>query len=732
MRNYAIKAVSAIVSAAALISSCNTSSPAEDVCSYVDALVGTAYNGHTFPGACVPFGMIQASPETGRDIWKYCSGYSIDDDALIGFAQNHLNGTGCPDLGDILILPFIGDQVVSEVGYDKTAQRVSPGYYGVNLDNGVKVDVTATDHTSQYLFEYPAGTDRKLSIDYQSGLVFTNAALHTHVLSSDVKIVDAQTITGHQNTKNWVNRDWFFAISLSEPVISCDTLARQEGENSDKIVLNFGEGKKPVQVKISMSSVSIDGALASLAKENPDWDFDVTCRSAHERWNSLLSRVEVKGSVEQKKNVYTSLYHLYIQPNNIADHDGSYRGADNNVYKSSNGAYFSTFSLWDTYRAAHPFYTILNPEMVDGFVQSMVSHAGAQGYLPIWTLWGKENHCMIANHSVPVIVEAFMKGFKGFDPEKAFDAIKKSLTENHPKSDWVTYDRYGYYPYDIITVESVSRTLESCYDDYCAAVMAKALGREDDYEFFSKRSQNYKNLFDHSTNLMRPKDSKGDWKEPFDQFVLSHASTSGGDYTEGNAWQYTWHVQQAPEDLISLMGGPEAFASKLDSLFFLETTSESTGFVSDVTGLIGQYAHGNEPSHHVVYFYELAGKPWKTEALVREVFDKFYSPEPDGLCGNDDCGQMSAWYLFSAMGFYPVDPVSMNYVIGAPQIPEMTLHLPGGKTFTSKAQNLSEANRYVKSVTLNGKPLSSCMISHQDIIAGGVLEFEMTSEPVIR
>ena len=395
MRNYAIKAVSAIVSAAALISSCNSSSPEEDVCSYVDALVGTAYNGHTFPGACVPFGMIQASPETGRDIWKYCSGYSIDDDALIGFAQNHLNGTGCPDLGDILILPFIGDQVVSEVGYDKTAQRVSPGYYGVNLDNGVKVDVTATDHTSQYLFEYPAGTDRKLSIDFQSGLVFTNAALHTHVLSSDVKIVDAQTITGHQNTKNWVNRDWFFAISLSEPVISCDTLARQEGENADKIVLNFGEGKKPVQVKISMSSVSIDGAIASLAKENPDWDFDATCRSAHERWNSLLSRVEVKGSIEQKKNVYTSLYHLYIQPNNIADVGCK--------------PFYSTFSCWDTFRAAGPLYTILYPEKAAEFVDSMLEQGKKTGYLPIWTLWGVDNQCMIGTHSVPMIVDWFLK-----------------------------------------------------------------------------------------------------------------------------------------------------------------------------------------------------------------------------------------------------------------------------------------------------------------------------------
>lgn len=725
MNPFSFKATCAAVFAAALAISC-TNARTEDVCSYVDPFVGTSYNGHTFPGACVPFGMIQASPESGRDIWKYCSGYSIDDDCLYGFAQNHLNGTGCPDLGDLLILPFSEIPDSLKIGYDKAGQTAEPGYYCTTLADGTKVEVTATEHTSQYNITYDGA--RKLLVDFQSGVVRRNT-LQTHVLESEVNFVDDRTITGHEVTKSWVTRDWFYIISFSEPVVSRDELPRLEGNNASKYVLDFGEGRKPVQVKIAMSAVSVDGAKASLSQENPGWDFSATRKEAHRKWSDLLSRVEVDGSLEQKKNVYTSLYHLYIQPNNVADPDGSYRGPDNEVRKAESGRYYSTFSLWDTYRAAHPFYTILNPEMVDPFVNTMIAHTDIQGFLPIWTLWGKENYCMIGNHAVPVIVEAYMKGFRGFDAEKAFAAIKMSLTTEHQKSDWGVYDEYGYYPNDIITVESVSRTLESSYDDYCAAVMAKALGKTENYEFFSNRSQNYKNIFDPETKLMRSKDSKGNWRTPFNSFALSHSSKTGGDYTEGNAWQYTWHVQQDPQSLIDLMGGPATFVEKLDSLFFLESEMEGSAVIDDVTGLIGQYAHGNEPSHHVAYFYQLAGYPAKTESLIREVFDKFYMPEPAGLCGNDDCGQMSAWYLFSAMGFYPVDPVSAEYVIGAPQIPQMTLRLPGGKTFTTKALNISEENKYVKSVTLNGKPLEGCKISHADIVAGGVLEFEMTSEP---
>ena len=362
-------------------------------------------------------------------------------------------------------------------------------------------------------------------------------------------------------------------------------------------------------------------------------------------------------------------------------------------------------------------------------VQTMLDQQKIQGFLPIWALWGKENFCMIGNHAIPVIVDAYLKGFKGFDAEEAYQAVKASATVSHFNSDWETFEKYGYFPFDIIDTESVSKTLECAYDDYCVAQMAKALGKTEDYERFSKRAAFYKNLFDPELKLMRGKDSKGNWRTPFNSFLLSHASSSGGDFTEGNSWQYTWHVQHDVQGLIDLMGGNEAFVTKLDSLFFLESTAENTGFVSDVTGLIGQYAHGNEPSHHVAYLYSYAGHPEKTQQVIREVFDRFYLAQPDGLCGNDDCGQMSAWYIFSAMGFYPVNPISGEYVLGAPQIEKISLSLPEGKTFTVEAKGLSKTNKYVKSVELNGKPVTGLTISHKDVMNGGNLVFTMTDQP---
>ena len=393
------------------------------------------------------------------------------------------------------------------------------------------------------------------------------------------------------------------------------------------------------------------------------------------------------------------------------------------------GEYYSTFSLWDTFRAAHPMYTILVPEKVPDMINTMLTHSKVQGFLPLCALWGKENYCMIGNHGIPVVVEACMKDIEGVDPAQVYGEVKNTLTRNHYRSEWNIYDEYGYYPFDLIKDEAVSRTLEGAYDDYCAAQLARKLGKEEDYRFFMKRANYYKNLFDPESRLMRGKDTKGSWREPFDKFALSHAGTAGGDYTEGNAWQYTWHVLHDIDGLIDLMGGKEAFTTKLDSLFFLQSDVKSTGFVGDVTGLIGQYAHGNEPSHHVVYMYTLAGEQWRTAELVREIFDKFYLPKPDGLCGNDDCGQMSAWYMFSALGFYPVDPVSGNYVLGAPQIPQATIHLLNGKYFTVKAQNYSSTNKYVKSVMLNGNLITNT-ISHAQIMDGGTLVFEMTDTPL--
>lgn len=707
-----------------------------DVSTYVDPFIGTADNGHTFPGACVPFGMIQATPQSGNGTWKYCSGYNYADSTIQGFIQSCLNGTGVPDLGDILIFPFSGDiPMMFESKFSKQTESASPGYYAVTLsESDINVELTATQRTAFHKYTFNKKAPARAYINLVNGLWNKPGSDHDPrgIRKGDVNMPDNHTITGHSILKAWVERQVFYAIQFDKPYRVIEELPQERDKITRKYILEFDiEQGEPLHIKIALSSVSIEGAQAALKAENPSWDFDQVKNNARRQWNEMLSRVQVEGSNEQKTNFYTSLYHLFIQPNNMADTDGQYRGVDDQVYTSATAHYYSTFSLWDTYRAAHPLYTILTPERVNGMIQSMLEHHKAQGYLPIWCLWGKENHCMIGNHAIPVIVDAYLKGFTGFDAEAAYQAIKSSSTISHKKSDWEVYMKYGYYPFDLVKEESVSRTLESCYDDYCVAQMAKALGKEDDYAYFIKRAGFYKNLFDPQTGLMRGKDSHGNWRSPFNTFLLSHAGTAGGDYTEGNAWQYTWHVQHDIDGLIELMNGKENFVSKLDSLFFLDTQAENTGFVSDVTGLIGQYAHGNEPSHHVAYMYSYADRKDKTQELIREIFDRFYLSKPDGLCGNDDCGQMSAWYIFSAMGFYPVDPISGEYVLGAPQIEQVTLSLPNKKTFTVQAKNLTAENKYVQSVVLNGKPLTGLTIGHQEIMNGGNLVFTMTDKDTV-
>lgn len=699
---------------------------------YVNPLVGNADNGHTFPGACVPFGLIQVSPESGVGSWRYCSGYNYDDDFIDGFTQTHLNGTGVPDLGDVLLQPFCNGLLPDSTyrsRYDKENQVASAGYYSVRLtDARVNVELTATARTSFHRYTFKDGNPRIL-LDLQRGLVNSVDEVRTHVLDAQLAMLDDYTIVGNNEVRAWVRRKYFFVIKFDKPYKVKEKLPMRRGEKGKRLILSFDGGKDAVvQAKVAISTVSTAGALASLEKENPDWDFDKVRQGATGLWNELLSRVWIGGTEKEKVNFYTSLYHLFIQPSNIADLDGKYRGADDKVHTSSMGMYYSTFSLWDTYRAAHPLYTILAPERVDGMVRTMIEHYKVQGVLPIWTLWGKENNCMIANHAIPIIADAFLKGFRGFDISEAYAAVKASSTVSHKKSDWEVYDKYGYYPYDIIKTESVSRTLESGYDDYCVSQMAKALGKVEDYNYFKKRSAYYKNLLDPQTKLMRGRDSKGNWRTPFNSFLLSHAASSGGDYTEGNAWQYTWHVQHDVQGLIDLMGGNEIFVEKLDSLFMGNEHNEGEGAVLDVTGLIGQYAHGNEPSHHVAYLYSLAGRRDRTQELVREIIDRFYLPKPDGLCGNDDCGQMSAWYLFSAMGFYPVNPVGGEYILGAPQIEKVELRLPGDKSFTIEARGLSKANKYVKSVSLNGNLIEGISIHHEDIMKGGKLVFTMTDK----
>ena len=712
-----------------MYTSCSPTEQAEtkDYTQYVNTFIGAADNGHTFPGACYPFGMIQTSPVTGAVGWRYCSEYTYQDSLIWGFTQTHLNGTGCMDLGDILVMPVTGTRARAWDAYrsyfPKDKEAATPGYYTVELsDPQVKAELTASIHAALHRYTYHKADSASLLIDLQHGPAWREEQYHSQVNSCEVNWEDAQTLAGHVNNTVWVDQDYFFVMKFNRPVIDSLYLPMGETEKGKRIIATFD--LKPgdeLMMKVALSTTSVEGAKKNLQAEIPDWNFDGVKLAAHDEWNSYLSRMDVEGTDDEKTNFYTCFYHALIQPNQISDVDGMYRNAADSIVKAGTGTFYSTFSLWDTYRAAHPFYTLMVPERVDDFVNSLIEQGEVQGFLPIWALWGKENFCMIGNHGVSVIAEAYRKGFRGFDVEKAYSAIRTSLLTNLPKSNWDVYDQYGYLPFDIIKDESVSRTLESCYDDYCAAQLAKALGKEDDYRFFTKRAGYYKNLFDREAGLMRPKDSKGNWRTPFDKLVISHESTSGGDYTEGNAWQYTWHVQHDVPGLIALFGGEEPFLNKLDSLFTvkLETTQ------ADVTGLIGQYAHGNEPSHHVTYLYALAGRPERTQELIREIFDTQYKNKPDGLCGNDDCGQMSAWYMFSAMGFYPVDPVSGDYVFGAPQLPKIVLHLADGKTFTVIAENLSKEHKYVDSITLNGEPYTKNTISHEDILKGGTLVYKM-------
>ena len=573
--------------------------------------------------------------------------------------------------------------------------------------------MTASPHVAIHRYTFNTNDSARLLIDFQNGMVGDENTFHQYVLNAEQLFESSTRIVGFARTKSWIERCYYYTIEFNRPYKQKHKLPlRDIREQAPRYVLDFDLKKgEELLVKVALSSVSIEGAKRNLETELPGWDFNAVKQVAHKEWHKFLSRINVKGTTEQKRIFYTAMYRLFIQPNNIADTDQP--------------TFYSTLSLWDTYRAAHPLYTIVSPEIVNDFVNSMLKQFDTQGFLPIWALWGGETYTMIGNHAVPVIVDAYLKGFRGFDVEKAYYAIRTSLLTNLPKSNWDVYDQYGYLPFDIIKDESVSRTLESCYDDYCAAQLAKALGKEDDYRFFTKRAGYYKNLFDREAGLMRPKDSKGNWRTPFDKLVISHESTSGGDYTEGNAWQYTWHVQHEPDSLINMLGGEDAFITKLDSLFILKEVVHNEGFSSDVTGLIGQYAHGNEPSHHVAYLYRMAGKPSKTEELVNYICKTKYLDRVDGLCGNDDCGQMSAWYVFSAMGFYPVNPCGGEYILGAPQLPRITIELGNNKRFVVETVNYSLENIHVRKIELNGKELTGNSISHKDIMEGGILKFYM-------
>ncbi|MBQ3289374.1 MAG: GH92 family glycosyl hydrolase [Kiritimatiellae bacterium] len=775
----------------------------EDLARWVDPFVGTAATGHTFPAACVPFGLVQAGPDTGHGTWDYCSGYRYGDKTICGFTQTHLNGTGCPDLGDVRILQLKTPTRNSNSNFaQKLSEVAEPGYYAVTLDGGIKVEIAAAEHSA--IYRITGNEELRLLVDCAYGIGGKDFA--KTITASDVRLIGKSGLSGKNHRRQWVERDYSFVVKFGRECAAVEELPKQKGVVAPQYVFDFDAGESPLLMKVALSAEGgVEAAERNLAAEIVGWDFDAVKNAARAKWNEVLSRATIEGTDDQKKNWYTSLYHLFIQPNNIAD-----VGAK---------PFYSTLSTWDTFRAAHPLYTILAPEKAADFVDSMLEQGRRTGYLPIWTLWGKDNQCMIGTHSVPVIVDWFLKEVgenswssrknagESWSPELEFEKgrtnstlqlnpptqisnsnsklqlnpptptlnsnsklqlnpptptlnsnsywlsayaqIKDTLTKPHKgrsKERWDLLDKYGYYPFDKIKGESVSRTLECAYDDWCAGMMAEKLGFPDDAAFFRRRSENWRNVFDASIGLVRGKDSNGKWREPYDPYALGHGADKANDFTEGNAFQYTWHVMQNPQGLVDAMGGRGAFVKKLDSLFEALSKTDGMGEVLDVTGLIGQYVHGNEPSHHVIYFYPQVGLPEKAAERIREVFDKFYLPKPDGLCGNDDCGQMSAWYLFSAMGFYPFNPCGGEYVIGAPQVERVEIELErivgvgerkdkfysptrtqNSNSFTIIARNLSKENKYVKSVTLNGKPITDWKIRHADIMSGGELVFEMCS-----
>jgi predicted alpha-1,2-mannosidase len=738
-----------IIAWAALLAACSSGSSGdkrdarESLTKYVNPFIGTAYVGHTHPSASLPFSMVQVGPDTGTKGWEHCSGYYDADRSVMGFSHTHLSGTGASEMGDILVIPVTGDvrfdagtEDNPDAGYRSRFRQANEvaqaGYYKTVLDDyGITAEMTLTPRVGFHRYRFPTSEQAGILFDMQHGI-------GDETYESFIQVVNDSTVVGVRKSTGFTrDHGYYFAARFSKPFEK--TTVWRDGEVSEsrtvegksvKMHLAFRTvDRETILAKVALSTTGVEGALKNLTTELPGWDFDEVRRQADATWNTYLAKIAVDPlNVDQLTAFYTSMYHALLMPNLVTDVDGKYCGWDKQLHQSSQGDMFTNFSLWDTYRALHPFLSLMFPKENSQFVKSMLERHRQTGLLPTNEYGLCETWCMIGNHAIPVIVDAYLKGDASFDPEMAYEAVKHAQTAEHRKADWSNYDTYGYFPFDLSEVESVSRTLESGYDDYCVALMARALGREDDYTFFMNRAGFYKNLYDPTVMLVRGRDSKGNWRTPFHSFALT-SEAEGGDYTEGNAWQWTWHVQHDIPGLTDLFGSKEAFVTKLDSLFFIHP-DELPGIVAvpDVTGLIGLYAHGNEPSHHIAYLYAYADRPDKTAEIIREVFDKFYLPTRDGLCGNDDCGQMSAWYIFSGMGFYPVNPAAGEYVLGAPQIRQVTLTLPGEEIFTVKANNLSPENKYVQAIRLNGQPVTGKTIKYDDIKNGGLLEFDMTDK----
>ena len=702
----------------------------------VDPYIGSGGHGHVFVGASVPYGAVQAGPTNIVKGWDWCSGYHYSDSVLTGFSQMHLSGTGIGDLGDVLIMPYTGkvrtnkgtqENPTSGYGshYSHEREIARPGYYSVHLDDyNIKAELTASERVAFHRYTFPKGQPANIIIDLKEGIGW-DAPVETFI-----RQVDEYTLEGYRYSKGWaVDQRLWFAIKSSVPVkqfLVFDGDTRQSGASvkskAAKGVISFEKSPGQVMLKVGISPVSSENALANIKAEIPGWDFTKTVNSANDKWDKELSKVNIETKDAAARRVfYTALYHTMIDPALFNDHDGSYRGTDKKVYPNPGFDNYSVFSLWDIYRSCAPLSTILHPEKVSSFVNSMLTIYKQQGKLPVWPLMGNETNCMVGYHAVPPIVDAYLKGFKGFDAEEAFEAMK--VTANNDEFGLKYVKERGYIPADK-EYESVSKAMEYAIDDWCIAAMAKKLGKQEDFEYYKKRAGYYKNYFDSSIRFVRPRMSDGSFKTPYDPFNSIHEH---GDFTEGNGWQYTWLVPQDVEGLIQLMGGDDAFTRKLDSLF-TATGNMGAQASNDISGLIGMYAHGNEPSHHVTYMYPFSGYQWKTAEKVRQVMKEFYFDKPDGLAGNEDCGAMSSWYVFSSLGFYPENSASGIYVLGSPLFDKATIKT-GNKSFTVQTINNSAQNIYIQSITLNGKPYSKSFITHQDIVNGGKMVIKMGGKP---
>lgn len=732
---------------AIVLSSLAAAAMGQGLTRHVNVFIGTGGHGHTYPGAAVPFGMVQLSPDTYNVGWDWCSGYHTSDSSIMGFSHTHLSGTGVGDMLDVLVMPGTGDVKLNpgtkenpDAGYrsrfSHEDEKASPGYYSVLLkDYGVKAELTATERAGLHRYTFPASESSHFIVDLAHAILGKEGAA-PRVISAEMKVAGPDLILGGRRVANWApGRHIYFAMKFSKPFASAtlysDDKEAGPAEVSGKILkcvvkYRTGEGEK-ILVKVGLSGVSAEAALKNLNAEIPGWDFDGVRAAAVAAWEKELGRVKIETANEKQREIfYTAMYHMMLAPTLYDDVDGSYRGMDLQVRKLKPGQHnYSTYSLWDTYRALHPMYTLIQKDRVPVLLNGLArmaeeSPAGA----PVWPLQGRETGCMTGYHSVVVLAEAAAKGFD-VDYAMAYPIMKKRAMDDDYRG-LPEYRKLGYIPSDK-EEESATKTLEYSYDDWAMARLAEALGKKEEAAFFRKRSLNYRNLWDPSTGFIRPKLADGTFAGPFDPKTVG-VSKKWRDFTEANSWQATWQAQHDPAGYIQLLGGREKFIAKLDALF-TQSTQMGGEVVVDMTGLIGMYAHGNEPSHHVAYLYSYAGAPYKTQQRVREILDTQYAAAPDGLSGNEDCGQMSAWYVISALGFYAVDPVSANYVFGTPLFDKATIDVGAAKPLVIEAKRKSEKDIYIQSVTLNGKPYTKSWFRHADVAQGGTIVMTMGPEP---